>query len=125
VLAWQLSQAQVDRAWAMKKELAAIDAGLDDANRRDAALAEAQRTEPARFEAFEKRIAALDPRLGVLIPRVASLGQEQRVAAQEIAVAELSRQQQRLATYETQARFAVAQLYDRAYAKALDGPAKR
>ena len=125
VLSWQLSQAKIDRAWAMKKELAALDAGLVDANRRDAALAEAQRTEPARFAAFEARIAALDPRLAVLLPRVAALGKEQRDAAQEIAVAELTRQQQRLAAYETQARFAVAQLYDRAFAKASDGPAKR
>ena len=33
---------------------------------------------------------------------------------QDIAVAELTRQQERLADYTTQARFAVAQLYDRA-----------
>ncbi|HEX2540133.1 MAG TPA: tetratricopeptide repeat protein [Caldimonas sp.] len=125
VLAWQLSQARIDRAWTLGKELASVDAGLVGASRRDAALAEAQRTEPARFEAFRTRIAALDPRLGVLIPHVASLGQEQRVAAQEIAVAELTRQQHRLAAYETQARFAVAQLYDRAYAKGIDGTAKR
>jgi len=37
-----------------------------------------------------------------------------RVARQELAVAELERQKDRLATYATQARYAVAQLYDRA-----------
>jgi hypothetical protein len=31
---------------------------------------------------------------------------------QQLAVAELERQKQRLATYLTQARFAVAQIYD-------------
>jgi hypothetical protein len=36
---------------------------------------------------------------------------------QEIAVAELTRQKERLAIYATQARFAVAQLYDRANIK--------
>jgi hypothetical protein len=33
---------------------------------------------------------------------------------QDLAVAELTRQKERLAVYATQARFAVAQLYDRA-----------
>jgi hypothetical protein len=51
-----------------------------------------------------------------MIPRVASLGLEQQRAVQDIAVAQLTRQQERLAEYTTQARFAVAQLYDRAYA---------
>ena len=57
---------------------------------------------------------ALEAQLGALIPRVASLTQEQQQAVQGIAVAELTRAQQRLAEYQTQARFALAQLYDRA-----------
>jgi hypothetical protein len=52
-----------------------------------------------------------------MIPRVAALGREQREEAQEIAIAELIGQQQRIAGYTTQARFALAQLYDRAYGK--------
>ena len=38
---------------------------------------------------------------------------------QDIAVAELTRQQERIADYTTQARFALAQLYDRAYANRM------
>ena len=52
--------------------------------------------------------------MNALIPRVASLTQEQQQAVQGIAVAELTLSQQRLAEYQTQARFALAQLYDRA-----------
>ena len=48
------------------------------------------------------------------MPRVAALSKEQQEALQELAVAELTRQKDRLAAYSTQARFAVAQLYDRA-----------
>ena len=84
--------------------------------RRDAALAAAQKEEPARFDRFGQRIAAIRPLLDVMIPRVASLSREQQRAVQDIAVAQLTRQQERLAEYTTQARFAVAQLYDRAYA---------
>ena len=49
-----------------------------------------------------------------MMPRVAALTQEQQGEVQELAVAELTRQKERLAAYATQARFAVAQLYDRA-----------
>ena len=55
--------------------------------------------------------------LQVMIPRVASLGREQRQEAQDIAAAELAGQQERITGYTTQARFALAQLYDRAYGK--------
>ena len=49
-----------------------------------------------------------------MIPRVAALTLEQQGQVQELAVAELTRQKDRLVAYTTQARFAVAQLYDRA-----------
>ena len=39
---------------------------------------------------------------------------------QELAVAELTRQKERLASYTMQARFALAQLYDRATAAKKD-----
>ncbi len=113
-LTWQLAQEYPARLWEAKKALSATDQGLSDARRRDAALAQAQRDEPARFERFAQRIDELDPRVKALIPRVAALSIEQQQAVQEIAVAELTRQKERLAIYATQARFAVAQLYDRA-----------
>jgi hypothetical protein len=49
-----------------------------------------------------------------MAPRVATLAQQQRAAVQELAVAALLEQKERLAAYGTQARFAVAQIYDRA-----------
>jgi hypothetical protein len=116
-LTWELAQQQPGRLWEAKKSLRSIDVGLDEAKRRDAALAQAQRDEPARFEKFAARIAALGPRIQALIPRVAALSNEQQGVVQELAVAELTRQKERLAGYTTQARFAVAQLYDRAQSK--------
>ena len=116
-LTWQLASDYSGRVWDAKKELAAIDTQIADAQRRDAELAQAQRDEPARFERFAKRIAALAPLLQVMLPKVAALRAEQQAVVQEIAVAELTRQKERLAQYATQARFAVAQLYDRANVK--------
>jgi energy-coupling factor transporter ATP-binding protein EcfA2 len=117
VLSWQLAQDAAGRIWDEKKQLQTIDGELVEAQRRAAALAQAQRDEPARFDRFAQRIAAITPLLQVMIPRVAGLGKEQRLEAQDIAIAELTNQQRRIAAYTTQARFALAQLYDRAYVK--------
>ena len=113
-LTWQLAQEFPDRLWNAKKALRTINTELELATARDAALAQAQRDEPARHEAFAKRISALEGTIRALIPKVAALTIEQQGQVQELAVAELTRQQDRLAAYTTQARFAVAQLYDRA-----------
>ncbi|MED5622095.1 tetratricopeptide repeat protein [Ideonella sp. BN130291] len=114
-LTWQLAQAQPARAWAARKGLETMAQQLEQAQQRDVALAQAQRDEPVRFERFAERIAALDRRVQVLIPRVLALSGEQQRQVQDMAVAQLTRQKERLAEYTMQARFAVAQLYDRAY----------
>jgi len=124
-LAWQLDQQYPARLWDTQKTFRGVDTELQAALARDAALAQAQRDEPARFDAFAARIKALDPRLQALIPRVAALSKEQQQAVQELAVAELERQKARLTEYTTQARFAVAQLYDRANQRDADHATKQ
>jgi chromosome segregation ATPase len=112
-LAWQLAQDAPGRAWSARKAQRDADEQLALADQREARLRAAQRDEPGRLEAFGKRIDALQAQLNALIPRVAALSGEQQQALQAVAVAELTRTQQRLAEYQTQARFALAQLYDR------------
>jgi hypothetical protein len=113
-LAWELSRDMPSRLWTAQKAMRDADAELATAQQREERLARAQRDEPARHEAFARRIDALQAQLDALIPRVAALGGEQQQAVQGIAVAELARAGERLAEYQTQARFALAQLYDRA-----------
>jgi hypothetical protein len=114
VLGWELAAQWPDRLWQAKKALRDADAGLEEARTREARLARAQQDEPQRFERFAQRIDQLERQIGALIPRVAALTQEQQQAVQGIAVAELKGAQERLAQYQTQARFALAQLHDRA-----------
>ena len=113
-LNWQLAQQHPARLWDAKKSLKTIDTELSQAQARDTALADAERTEPARFERFGERIADLDRRIQGLNPRVAALTREQREDMQDLAIAELQRQKERLLVYTNQARFAMAQLYDHA-----------
>jgi hypothetical protein len=113
-MTWRLAQSYPARLDDAKRALQALEAGLLEARQHEANLAQAQRDEPAKFEAFALRITELDKRMQALIPLVTALGKEQQAALQELAVAELMRQKERLVAYSTQARFAVAQLYDRA-----------
>ena len=113
-LAWQLAHEYPARAWSAKKGQQQTEDALVDARAHDEQLAKAQREEPAHFEDFARRIAELDARLDILAPRVAALSTEQQAALQEIAITELKAQKERLAAYTAQARYAVAQLYDRA-----------
>jgi hypothetical protein len=113
-LTWQLSDAFPGRLWDAKKSLKEIENGLAEARERDASLARAQAEEPVRFDQLGARIAELDGRLRAMTPRVSTLLAEQQQYVQNLAVAALEQQKERLASYGTQARFAVAQIYDRA-----------
>jgi len=123
-LVWRLSQEYPTRVWTAQKGMRDTDAGLDEARRREAALAQAQKDEPARHEAFARRIAELGKRIDALIPRVAALSKEQQQVVQEIAVTELAHQKERLTAYVTQAQFAVAQLVDKANQQGADNASK-
>ncbi|EHR70606.1 hypothetical protein BurJ1DRAFT_1742 [Burkholderiales bacterium JOSHI_001] len=114
-LTWDLARQEDARRWQATKALTQIDQGLAEAQDRETRVAQAQKDEPARFEQFARRLAALSQRVAALQPRVAALQTEQQQAAQDIAVAGLAGQQDRLGTYGTQARFALAQLMDRAH----------
>ena len=113
-LAWQLAHEFPARSWDAKKGQKQTEDALVDARANDERLAKAQREEPVHFEEFARRIAELSARVDVLTPRVAALGKEQQGALQDIAIVSLQSQKERLAQYTAQARYAVAQLYDRA-----------
>ena len=112
-LTWNLAQSYSARLWQAQRDLNTIALELEKAQQLDVALARAQQDEPKRLDAFSTRISAVAPTLRVLIPRVEELSRVQLDAIEGIAVAELVRQQDRLQEYAHQARFALAQLYDK------------
>jgi hypothetical protein len=59
-------------------------------------------------------VASLQQRLDALQVRLADAEQRQSAYLVKIAVQELEQQKDRLATYQVQARFALATMYDRA-----------
>ncbi|MBI5717958.1 MAG: hypothetical protein HZC37_09765 [Burkholderiales bacterium] len=113
-LTWQLTQQYPARLWQAQKALRGSAEAVVESRARDAALVRAAAEEPARFDAFAARIAALEQRIAGLVPQVAALRGEQAGQLQDIAITALQQQQERLEVYMTQARLGIAQLHDRA-----------
>ena len=69
---------------------------------------------PASFDGFDKRIEALRGRVTRARAEVGGAARAQEEYLAEVAVAELARRREQIVAYITQARFAVAQIYDQA-----------
>ena len=122
VLVWNIASDFKARVWDTRKSLNDLDRSLQETHKRRAALEQAQQETPSRFSGFDERIRALTPRIAQLRSQAQTLVQAQETYLGELAVTELRQQQERLATYLTQARFAVAQTYDRSSDPAKEAP---
>ena len=71
------------------------------------------RKEPTLFAGFSDRVAGLSPKLDRMRLRVEETKTRQLAFLQSVATEELRAQKQRLETYTVQARFALADIYDR------------
>lgn len=120
VLRWDMETAFPERLWQAKRALQQADQALAESDRGRESLRAAQARTPEEFAGFEARIRALEPRIRLLQERTRELTREQGAYIAELAVAELGAQRERIATYLTQARFAVAQIYDQS--SAGEGP---
>jgi len=125
-LGWELAHDYPARVWDAKKALAGADKAIAEAKAHQAALAQAQIDEPAKFDRFAARLAELGQRVTALRPQIVELARLQQGQLQDLAIAELERQKERLDVYSGQARLAIAQLHDKAQiAGRTDTDAKR
>jgi hypothetical protein len=113
-LQWQLAQSHTTRHAAAGQALADSSLALARAQTHVVTLQATAAAEPARQAQLRQRIAALNARLQLLLPQAAALQQEARAELQEVRVADLQSQKDRIATHLTQARLATAQILDRA-----------
>ncbi len=114
LLTWDLSAQYSTRLREEKKALQEAGRSIAQAEARREALLQAQAQMPARFDEFEARIDALRGRVERAQADVAAAARAQEEYLAELGAAELARRREQLATYVTQARFAVAQIYDQA-----------
>ena len=114
VLIWNLSHDYKARLWKARKALKVINQELEKAEPHHQELAALIEYTPQRFAGFERRIETIKPKLFTMHDDVVRAGIEQSEHIQYLAVRELEIQKDRLAAYLTQARFALAAVYDRA-----------
>jgi tetratricopeptide (TPR) repeat protein len=121
LLAWDLRRDYKARLWAETKSLADLDRQLREAQRRHHQVESARDDWPEKFGELTARIDGLRPRVLGLQGTAQAALLKQQLFLQDVAVAELKAQRDRLNTYMVQARFALASIYDRASARVPPG----
>jgi lipopolysaccharide biosynthesis regulator YciM len=114
VLYWRLDAQFKERSYAERRALRALDALLNEAQNRWVRVQHARGSVPNNTGEFEARIAALAARIAQLRDHLAQSAQQQSHYLEQLASSALLEQKDRLAAYEVQARFALADIYDRA-----------
>jgi len=114
VLFFRLNDAFKARVWQERRTIKDLDLALREAQNRWVRVERARSSVTVNTGEFAERLAALKARIAALQGRLANMEQKQNGYLQQLAVAELATQKDRLATYEVQARFALASMYDRA-----------
>ncbi|MDE2250072.1 MAG: hypothetical protein KGL25_01520, partial [Gammaproteobacteria bacterium] len=114
VLYWRLDAHFKERSYAERRALRSLDAQLNEAQNRWVRVQRARSSVPNNTGEFEARIAALAARIAELRQRLAQSAQQQNHYLEQLAGNALLEQKDRLAAYEVQARFALADIYDRA-----------
>ena len=122
VMYFRLNDSFKARMWQQRRTMKDLDLSLREAQNRWIRVQRARQSVPTNNGEFASRVAALKARIDGLQGRMAAVEQKQADYLAQVAVAELEQQKNRLATYQVQARFALATMYDRA---ANPEPAKK
>jgi hypothetical protein len=113
-LFFRLNDSFKARMWQQHRTIKDLDLALHEAQNRWIRVEQARKSVPTNNGEFAARVAALKVRIDALQARLATTQQKQGAYLAEVAVDELDQQKSRLATYQVQARFAMATMYDRA-----------
>jgi hypothetical protein len=114
VLYWRMNQDFRARVLTSRKSLLEADAALAESAARFGRLAGVRDQVGGNRQQFTERLAALQSRLTVLHARLDDSRKQQSDYLAELGAGQLASQQERLGTYQVQARFSLASIYDKA-----------
>jgi hypothetical protein len=123
VLYWRLAESFKARVWNERRTLKDLDQALREAQNRWVRVQKARGAMPNNTGEFAARVAALRARLDGAQQRLAGVAKQQNALLETLARKELEQQKERIGTYQIQARFALASIYDRAAAPPSTTPA--
>ena len=90
----------------------ALEAPVTEATSKHQQVSDALENVQVGFDGYDKRIAAMRKRILALLPRIQTSRDNASDQLQKLALSELQTRRQRLASYRTQARYALARSYD-------------
>jgi hypothetical protein len=125
VLYWRLAESFKARVWNERRTLKDLDQALREAQNRWVRVQKARSSMPNNTGDFAARVAALRTRLDAAQVRLADVAKQQNALLEQLARNELDQQKERIGTYQIQARFALASIYDRAAAPPTAAPAAK
>jgi hypothetical protein len=114
VMYWRLSESFKARLWNERRSVRELAASLKETQRRTMLVAQARQSIPVGNGEYAGRVAAVRARMDALQARLAAISAKQNAYLQALAIEELEAQKQRIETYQVQARYALATIYDRA-----------
>jgi hypothetical protein len=114
VVYWRLSGSFKARLWNERRSVKELEAELKDTQKRAVMVRQARAGVPTNTGVYAGRVAAVRARLDQLQQRLADVSVEQNRFLQVLAIRQLQGQKQRIATYQIQARYELAAIYDRA-----------
>ena len=114
VLYWRLAESFKARVWNERRTLKDLDQALREAQNRWVRVQKARGSMPNNTGQFAERVEALRQRLEAAQVRLAGVAKQQNGLLESLARNELEQQKERISTYQIQARFALASIYDRA-----------
>jgi hypothetical protein len=114
VMYWRLSGSFKARLWNERRSVKELEAQLKETQRRAVLVRQARTGVPTNTGAYGGRIAALRARMDQLQERLTDVSAQQNRFLQALAIRELEAQKQRISTYQIQARYELAAIYDHA-----------
>lgn len=114
VIAWQLRTEYADRLTVAHEHLAELDIELVTLQERYQSFVRTRQASVHSYMGYDDGIRDLRNRVRDSLERVGQLQKQQGTLIEAVAVAELDARTERLKGYQTQARYAVADSYDRA-----------
>jgi hypothetical protein len=114
VVYWRLSASFKARLWNERRSVKELEAALKETQKRSVMVGQARAGMPSNTGAYATRIAALRARIDALQQRLSDVSEQQNRFLQALAIRELEAQKLRIATYQIQARYELAAIYDRA-----------
>jgi TolA-binding protein len=114
VMYWRLSESFKARLWNERRSVKELEGQLKETQKRAVLVKQAREGTPLTTGGYASRVAEMRARIDRLQERLAQTSEKQNEFLQSLAIRELEGQKQRIETYQVQARYELAAIYDRA-----------